>query len=147
MSVVTEQIGNGYDAYQVVLGPQYADNYGQNLKRIGGGEARSAWLVNGVVYKFGRDSANRHEHEVLSAWRATGATWAPKTTLWTGTDWSGGEYAIVAMEYLPDDGGPVDQETLAQIRRAAPQTCRENYVSHRGRTYLIDGGDVEKWPA
>jgi hypothetical protein len=51
------------------------------------------------------------------------------------------------MPYLPDEGGEIEPSTLAAIRVAAPETCRENYVSHAGRTYLIDGGDIEVSPS
>jgi hypothetical protein len=113
---------------------------------IGRGEARRVYLVDGVVYKVAlRDSANRYEHDALTEWRTAGATWAPETSLWS-FDYDGDIWSVVAMPYLPDDGGPVDETTLAAIKAAAPETCRENYVSHGGRTYLIDGGDIAYSP-
>lgn len=113
---------------------------------IGSGESRTVYLIDGVVYKLGRDSANTWEHECLTEWRETGADWAPPTSLYQ-VRLDDEVYTVVAMPYLPDDGGPVDDATLAAIRVAAPQTCRENYVSHGGRTWLIDGGDIEGSPA
>jgi hypothetical protein len=113
---------------------------------IGSGERRTVWLINGVVYKVGRQSSNRYEHEALTAWRQAGAVWAPATTLWTvPTEFDENEL-VVAMEYLPDDGGDIDPAVMAEIRRVAPQTCSENYVSHGGRLYLIDGEDVDLFP-
>ena len=114
---------------------------------IGQGESRTAWLINGVVYKVGRNSANLYEHEALTAWREAGASWAPPTTLYRCTIWPDGQIMVVAMPYLPDDGSAADDATLAEIRRVAPQTCRENYTTHAGRTHLIDGGDIERFPA
>jgi hypothetical protein len=142
---MSKTIGNGADAREAYL---YAYGASQvNVQEIGSGESRTVMLIGGVVYKVGRDSANRWEHECLTEWRKAGAQWAPQTTIYVGRDPEGGdEYTVLAMPYLPDDGGPVDQDTLAAIRVAAPQTCSENYVSHRGKTYLIDGGDIQSSP-
>lgn len=118
---------------------------------IGSGESRTAYLVNGVVYKVGRDSANDWEHDFLGRWRDAGAEWAPQTSLHKVTilvngDGDTEQYLVVAMPYLPDDGGEVDEATLAAITVAAPHVSRVNYTSHGGRTYLIDGGDIERDP-
>jgi hypothetical protein len=155
-----EVIGNADDAWSAYMGWHETDEHdtalifalvGDNDPRlhkriIGQGERRTAWLVNGIVYKVGRRGTNIWEHELLTEWRATGAQWAPATTLWEWTDGFGDKVAVVAMPYLPDDGGKVNEATLADIRKAAPNTCRENYVSHGGRTYLIDGEDIEGSP-
>ena len=114
---------------------------------VGSGEARCAWLVNGVVYKIGRNSANEHEHQVLTDWRKAGAHWAPETALYRFAVTHDDSYTwteiVIAMTYLPDDGSPVNESDLAEIRRVAPQTWFGNYTTYQGRTYLIDGGDVE----
>ena len=115
---------------------------------VGQGESRAVWLINGVVYKVAtRDSANVGEHQGLTEWRKAGARWAPETSLHEARSEYGEAVTVLAMPWLPDDGGQIDAATLADIKRAAPQTCRENYVAHGGLTYLIDGGDIEISPA
>jgi hypothetical protein len=155
------QLGNEHDALRVYYGDDVdcpcgcdkveRDRYvatGEDVGPtvIGRGEARTAWLVNGVVYKVGRAAVNEHEHRALGAWRQVGASWAPLTSLYRGVDCHGDTFTVLAMEYLPDDGSPPDESTLAEIRAAAPQTCPENWSTCEGRTYLIDGGDIELYP-
>lgn len=123
-----------------------ADDPQRTKRIIGSGEARTAWLVNGVVYKIGRASSNEYEHHALTAWREAGAHWAPETSLYTFDMWHGGTEVVIAMPYLPNDGSPVEESDLDEIRRAAPQTWSGNYTTHQGRTYLIDGQDIEIYP-
>lgn len=119
--------------------------------RVGSGESRTAYLVDGdlgVVYKVGRESANRYEHEALTAWREAGATWAPQTTLWTAPAPNPfrPDLLVLAMPYLPDDGSTPDPGQLAEVRRVCPETCGENWTVRGGHVWLIDGGDVGSWP-
>lgn len=155
-------VGNEHDAWRAVI--EWAacpcgcedheiwmhDEDPRRTKRIvGSGESRCAWLVNGVIYKIGRASANEYEHRLLTAWRDAGGAWAPETTLFHfGGDQSSYGYTetVIAMTYLPDDGTPVNEADLAEIRRIAPQTWSGNYTTHRSRTYLIDGQDIETYP-
>lgn len=117
---------------------------------IGEGESRTAWLINGVVYKVGRDSANTYEHEALTAWHAAGAPWAPITSLYQinmTLDVGYVEtYVVIAMPYLPDDGSQVDEAALTQLRSVASQTWRGNYTVRAGQPWLIDGVDVDYLP-
>ncbi|HEY9473019.1 MAG TPA: hypothetical protein VIS06_04100 [Mycobacteriales bacterium] len=142
-------IGNVADAAEAAGGWEYANNT-LRLNLIGQGEARECWLIGGVVYKvarWGRESANAYEHQVLSAWRAAGAEWAPATTLWTVRCPIRGELIpVVAMPYLPDDG-PLDRDAVAQIReQAASELWEGNCQQHNGRVWLVDGGDVDRLP-
>jgi len=137
-------VGNAEDAFDAWFYPMVQH---EHVELIGHGESRVVYLVNGVVYKVGRPSANRYEHELLTAWRAAGAQWAPATSLWEDRDPFGEAYTVIAMDYLPDDGSDPDEATLAEIRRCAPQTCRENLHTHAGQLYLIDGVDIEVFPA
>ncbi|GAA3878350.1 hypothetical protein GCM10022243_48820 [Saccharothrix violaceirubra] len=154
-------VGNRRDAASAALGYHDYDDHDISLmlhddaheddprlhkRLIGRGERCVAWLIDGVVYKVGRDAGNRYEHEALTAWRQAGAPWAPPTTLWTVLDEWGFECVVVAMPYLPDSGAEVDPARLAAIRQAAPQTCRDNYADVDGHLWLIDGGDIEHWP-
>lgn len=142
--MTTTTIGNQHDAWAAYA---FSNGYGCDCcdvmaDLVGSGEARQAWMVNGVVYKIAeRPSANRHEHTMLTQWREAGASWAPPTSLYGFTQY-GDQIVVLAMPYLPDDGGAIDPATLAAIKVAAPETCPENYVSHNGQTYLIDGGDI-----
>lgn len=144
-------MGNEHDAWVALMvahgmyctcGCEIDDN---NMRLIGTGESRAAWLVNGVVYKIARRaSANTYEHEMLTAWRKAGAKWAPETSLYE-FELYGDPEPVVAMPYLPDDCD-LDEATVAEIRRAAPQTCMENWMAHGGQTWLIDGQDIEYLP-
>lgn len=117
------------------------------LRVIGRGESRTAYLVNDVVYKIGRDSANEYEHKSLSAWRDADANWAPETHLYRMLSPYGDPMTAIAMTYLPDDGSALVNSTeLAKIRQAAPQACRENWTVNKGQPYLIDGVDIERFP-
>jgi hypothetical protein len=145
---MTNTLGNQHDAWLAKLSDtmSYCPCCNTVADQIGRGEARRAYLINGVVYKVAdRPGANRYEHEMLTQWREAGATWAPMTALFE-FELYGDDIPVVAMPYLPDDGGSVDMATLVEIKAAAPETCRENYVSHGGRTYLIDGGDIDHSP-
>lgn len=134
-------IGNRDDAATASLADiGYAD-----AEMIGHGEARRVYRIDGVVYKVTcRNSANTYEHEALTAWREAGAAWAPETAVYE-FDLPQGPEVVLAMPYLPNEGD-ADEATLAEIRVAAPQTCPENWTTHAGQTYLIDGGDIENWP-
>jgi hypothetical protein len=157
-------LGNPHDARRAVLGwepgchcgceehdralsyegvPDY--DHRRTMRLIGVGESREAWLVNGIVYKVGRDRTNVYEHEALAEWREEGAQWAPVTYLHEVTDQYGFPRVVLAMPYLPEDG-EVDPATLAEIRQAAPQAAPENYRSSGGQTWLIDGVDIEVSP-
>jgi hypothetical protein len=142
-------VGTEHDAWMALIidhGGYCKCGCGNDAAPIGRGEARTVYLINGVVYKVARrPSANVYEHDMLTEWRAAGVSWAPATSLWRFSLYDT-EEIVLAMPYLPDDGGDLDAVTLSAIRRAAPQTCRENYVSHGGQTYLIDGGDIELSP-
>jgi hypothetical protein len=140
--------GNRDDAFEVYM---FTHGYGSartiDIEVIGRGESRTVYLLNGVAYKSGRDSANVYEHEALTAWRKAGAWWAPKTSLYEfATPYGDETETIVAMTYLPDDGN-IDEATEAEIRKVAPQTCRENLHSCGGQTWLIDGVDIERMPS
>lgn len=114
--------------------------------RIGRGEARTVYQVGQTVYKIGTHRANEWEHHMLTAWRAAGAAWAPPTTMYE-VDLPDRIASVLAMPYIPDDGGEPGSEQLAEIRRAAPQVyVRDNVRVHGGQAWLIDGGDVEREP-
>lgn len=148
MSVIAQQIGTVADAICAQSGWYCSCGCDPEHDKIviGDGESRRAWLIGGVVYKVGRASASEYEHEALTAWRLADAGWAPPTSVYHLVDGYGDPVTVLAMEYLPDDGSPLDEVTLAAIKVAAPQTCRENVTAIDGRTYLIDGGDIELWP-
>lgn len=152
-------IGNARDAFRAACGwwtcVEDDPTYLLHMRTVGSGEARTCWLLDGVVYKvahLGRESANVHEHEVFTAWRAAGARWAPETSLhwvpWPSPAMAGELVPVVAMPYLPDNGD-LDEATMAEIRRDAtgPDLWSGNCVHHGGQTYLIDGGEVERTPA
>jgi hypothetical protein len=148
-SVVVGSRSDAADALYAELGASSAVANPLALNYLGSGEDRSCWMIRDVVYKIARRrTANPHEHEVLSAWRAAGAAWAPPTTVWMIPDpvMPEHEWPVLAMPYLPNDGA-LDEATLVEIRVAAPDVWADgNCVHHQGQTYLIDGGDVERLP-
>lgn len=136
-------IGNEDDAFDALLSETMP--YSGRARQIGRGEARAVYRIGDVAYKITRrNSANEHEHAALTAWREAGAQWAPETTLYH-FDVQGAEWVVLAMPYLPHTSR-IDPAVLAEIKKAAPQTCAENVTAHGRRTYLIDGGDIEYWP-
>lgn len=138
-------IGNEDAAFDTLLGALYPYGGGRTAKLIGRGEARRVYLLDGVVYKIAaRNSANEHEHQALTAWRLTGAEWAPETSLYR-FQVDGADHVVLAMPYLPRTSTP-DPAMVAEIRQAAPEVAEENITARRRRTWLIDGGDIENWP-
>lgn len=116
---------------------------GTHVLHVGEGEDRSAYLVNGVVYKVGRrDSANVADHDALSAARAAGFAWAPATALLSAVGEFGEFHPVLAMPYLVDDDSDVPDELLAQFRlETGGQVDRigGNWVAIAGRPWVIDG--------
>jgi hypothetical protein len=141
-----ERVGNRQDATEAMWHWLTNGYHGERAREIGRGEDRTAYLVNGVVYKVGiRPSANRDDHDTLSSARAAGMPWAPQTSLYELVDNYGDPCPVLAMPYLPDDGSVPDPALLAEMHaQTGGQVDRigGNYVVRAGQPIVIDGCTV-----
>lgn len=137
--------GTATDARAAALCHLYGDS--ADAAEIGRGEDRTAYLLNGVVYKIGsRPTANPYDHETLAAARNAGMPWAPETTLWRWTDQYGDEITILAMPYLTDDGTEPDPTALAAMHAqtgGGVDRIGGNYVVIAGQPVVVDGCTVQ----
>ena len=110
---------------------------------IGRGEDRSAYLIDGTVYKVGyRDSANEADHAALTAAREAGHEWAPTTALYYAVDEFGRRVPVMAMPHFEDDGSEMSPEVAANLRRTAGTQVDRiggNYVVVSGMPVVLDG--------
>jgi hypothetical protein len=140
-------VGCERDAQEALL-RHTAGNYGlgAGATPIGSGEDRTAYLVNGIVYKIGtRRSANRYDHETLSDARAAGLRWAPESSLYELVDQYGDEWPVMAMPYLVADGTDPDPDLLAEMNaQTGGEVDWTNYVVLAGQPIVIDGCTVSK---
>jgi hypothetical protein len=115
---------------------------------IGQGEDRTAYLVDGVVYKVGRRmTANPYDHGILTAWRAAGAPWAPESSLYAVADEYGEEWPVMAMPCLLDDGSTAEPAALATMHeQTGGQVDRGNYAVIKGQPIVLDGCTVAGYP-
>ena len=116
---------------------------GTEVTLIGRGEDRSAYLIGGTVYKVGyRDSANVADHANLTAARAAGHAWAPRSELYYAVDEFGRNVPVMAMPYIEDDGSEMAPETEAAFRATAGAQVDRiggNYVVVNGQPVVLDG--------
>jgi len=122
---------------------------GDAMELIGSGEHRSVYLdyETDTVYKIGSDRANEREHTKLSEAREAGYAWAPQTSLYRVTvaseDGDAIECTVVAMPYLPDDGGEADAGIdLGLIWAYGGDLNTDNLHVNGGRAWLIDAGGM-----
>jgi hypothetical protein len=135
-------VGNAEDARSAVLA--YALGYEPGVEEIGSGEDRTAYLINGVVYKVGRRaSANPYDHATLQRAYEAGLPWAPPSSLYTVVDQYGEEVPVMAMPLLEDDGTEPDPDKLAELYRQTgdrrDRIDRGNYVVVGGQPIVFDG--------
>jgi hypothetical protein len=136
------EIGTAADAFEAYATYHHAGD----ARQIGRGEDRTAYLINGVVYKIGhRQSANRYDHDTLSTARAAGARWAPESALYTVVGMYDETWTVMAMPYLVDDGTDADPEALAEMHAqtgGGVDRIGGNYVVIASQPVVIDGCTV-----
>ncbi|GHE31743.1 hypothetical protein GCM10017673_38120 [Streptosporangium violaceochromogenes] len=121
----------------------------ERVQKIGQGEDRCAYLVDGVVYKMGpRATANPYDHATLEAARRAGLPWAPPSELFQLVNkYSGEEWSIMAMPYIQDDGTDPDPDAMARMREeTGGQVDFTNYRTIGGQPVVIDGCTVDRGP-
>lgn len=120
----------------------------ERVQKIGEGEDRCAYLVNGIVYKIGRSAtANPYDHETLEAARRAGLPWAPPSELFQLVNGYGEKWSIMAMPYIRDDGTDPDPDAMARMREeTGGQVDFTNYRTIGGQPVVIDGCTVDRGP-
>lgn len=135
-------VGNRDDAIKVVLW-HYAEIFEEGIEWVGQGEDRTAYRLNGVVYKVGRRaSANRYDHALLEEARQAGRPWAPPSSLYEVRSEYGDEVPVIAMPYLVDDGSTPAPGTLEEMwadTGGQYYVDSDNYVVIGGQPIVIDG--------